>query len=253
MQKFTLLRNSGFGDYVGTAKAVSAILGPEYQYVVCNQLRYINYHCRELDFIKMFFKGEYIDAIPNDIIYISLRHLLNNPNIPSNKILAITVDNEDFKLIVKLNRPIPKSLKSLFNYESYHDPFGTLANKVTLHFRATDLISNKKLIRPMINPHKVVDFVNSTLNKTTHMIICSDTPQNSPYHQLINNMVFASHIIVVDKFIGTDTDTTIKVMDAIYHSDMVISKSSSFINVFNVRRVIVPDQYCYTHINEITF
>jgi hypothetical protein len=253
MKLFTVLRNSGFGDYVGTTRVLSAILGSEYKYVVCNQLKYSNYHCKNLDFINLFFNGDYVDFEPQNIINISFRDLLNQKTITDHKLIALTIDNQDFSSFSKFGRLDITPTQSLFTYKPTNNPFleSESFNKVTLHLRETDLVSANKLIRPMINPLKINNFINNLFQEKTDITICSDTAQNSSYHNQIKQLSFSDNIRIIDTFIGKDTETTIKTMDAIYYSDTTISKSSSFIHLFNTKKITVPDEFCYKTFEEI--
>jgi hypothetical protein len=66
-------------------------------------------------------------------------------------------------------------------------------------------------------------------------------------------MVFNSNISIIDRYIGKDIDTTIKTMDAIYYSDLVISKSSAFVDLFTTKKLIVPDNFCFVRESESAF
>lgn len=250
MKLFTIIRNSGFGDYVGVCRVVSAILGPEYKYVVCNQHRYTNYHCKDLDFLHFFYRGEYVDIQPNKILTISFKDFLKNKN-SINNFVAITLDNNDFDILSTYGKLDLRPTQNLFLYKPVDNPFKKYTNNIVLHIRVTDLISKNKLIRPIINPKKISYFIENIVKIPANIIICTDSHNYHPISQLIQEINFNHAISIIDRLYGKDIETTIKTMDAIYYADIVISKSSSFVNLFRTKKITVPNEYCVSTLEEI--
>ena len=56
-QYFTVIRHCGFGDYASTVNKVGVLLGPAYKFIVLNDYKYHNYHCKSLDFLSLFYKN----------------------------------------------------------------------------------------------------------------------------------------------------------------------------------------------------
>lgn len=249
MKLFTIVRNSGFGDYVGVSRAVSAILGPEYQYVVYNHLRYKNYHCNNLDFLELFYRGEYVDQNPDNIFHTSLKDLLLNKNNHESN-FAITISNDDFKILSTYQKLDLSPTKNLFCYIPSENPFKGYSNPIVLHFRTTDLIGKNELIRPIIHPGKVKHFIENKIKLPSCMIICTDSKENDPITKIIQN-ISINNINILDRLCGKDSYLTVKTMNAMFYSDTIISKSSSFIHLFGAKKISVPSEYCISTIEEI--
>lgn len=67
MVLFTLQCNSGIGDYIGRfiycMNNLFPLLLPDYHLKMIKDFTYINYHCKELDFISLLYQGNIENSV----------------------------------------------------------------------------------------------------------------------------------------------------------------------------------------------
>lgn len=238
MNYFTLLRHSGFGDYFNTAQKLCFLLGAEYEFVVLDSYKYKNYHSPEVDFINLFYNGKYSNT--NNIKKVSLKEALRNkPELDQVFIIELTNDNFDKLKDIRIDSNFKFDL---FSYKPTSNPFLNKENNATLHIRASDILNKRKII----DPSKVKQFIEEFSDKELNLIVCSDLEKESDIlYDSIQQLQFNKNVNLIKKIIGRNKEKTIESMDAIYHSDFVFSKSSSFISIFRKKVISIPDEYCF--------
>jgi hypothetical protein len=240
---FTVKRHSGFGDYASTVKKICNILGESYEFVVLKECEYINYHCPSVNFLELFYNGDYIDG--KKIKQISLKEALNckfnsNEYLDDSEVLVIEPTTEDWVSLLNTKR----CSKNIFSYKPKSNPFKEEKNKAVLHIRASDILKSK---RKVVDPSKVVTFIEQFSTEKINLIICSDLEHESAILSLaIENLKFdETKVKIIKKIIGRSSDKTIETMDSFHNADYVFSTSSCFINLFDTKLIKIPDEFCF--------
>lgn len=250
-QYFTVIRNCGFGDYASTVNKVGVLLGPTYKFIVLNDYKYHNYHCKSLDFLSLFYKNPEIDLGIYNFQHLNVSDLIKyNFGLNDNKILVISVNNIDHKLLdhIRYNT-------SIFQYTPQGNPFRhTKTNKAVLHIRASDILylSSRRVINPITVKGFIENFAHQRNDEILDLIICSDLEQqdDNTLFQQIHDFSNGNNIFVLKKIIGRGIKDTIETMDSLYHANIIFSKNSSFIYLFTKNFIRIPDEYCFTKFKE---
>ena len=251
-QYFTVIRHCGFGDYASTVNKVGVLLGPAYKFIVLNDYKYHNYHCKSLDFLSLFYKNPEIDLGIENFQHLNVSDLIkyNSGLNDDNKILVITVNNVDHKLLdhIRYNT-------SIFQYTPQSNPFGhTKTNKAVLHIRASDILylSSRRVISPIAVKGFIENFAHQRGGEALDLIICSDLEQHNDntLFQQIHDFSNGNNIFVLKKIIGRGIKDTIETMDSLYYANIIFSKNSSFIYLFTKNFIRIPDEYCFTKFKE---
>jgi hypothetical protein len=240
---FTVKRHSGFGDYASTVKKICHILGESYEFVVLKGFEYTNYHCPSVNFLELFYNGNYIDEKKTKQISLkeALNYKLNNEEyFDDSEVLVIEPTEEDWLSLLN----VKSCSKNIFSYKPKSNPFKEEKNKAVLHIRASDILKSK---RRVVDPSKVAIMIEQFSIEKINLIICSDLESESATLSLaIENLKFdETKVKIIKKIIGRNSEKTIETMDSFYNSDYVFSTSSCFIHLFNTKLITIPADFCF--------